>query len=42
MKKEEFQDEYVKLVKDMSQKTMPSRSINKKKSFPAIKKWYIY
>ena len=38
MKKDEFKDEYKKLVKNMSQKNMSNRSANKKKSFPTIKK----
>jgi hypothetical protein len=38
MKKDEFKDEYKKLVKNMSQKTVANRSVNKKKSFPVIKR----
>ena len=38
MKKEEFKEEYHKMVKNMSQKTMVNRNNNKKKSFPSIKK----
>ena len=38
MKKEEFKEEYQKLLKNASQKVV-SRSVNKKKSFPLLKKW---
>ena len=38
MKKDEFKEEYHKLVKNMGQKTVVNRNVNKKKSFPSIKK----
>ena len=38
MKKEEFKEEYKKLVKNLSHKTLGNRPLNKKKSFPLIKK----
>jgi hypothetical protein len=38
MKKEEFKDEYLKMLKSVGQKNQAPRSMNKKKSFPSIKK----
>jgi thymidylate synthase ThyX len=38
MKKEEFKDEYQKLLKNTSSKAIVNRSANKKKSFPSVKK----